>query len=169
MLDWCSTTWAEPPILFAPAILEVQSCFFAQASLDCDSPVLHFLHRWDDRHVLPCPAFFFWDESHTLFCLDWPGTMTSYLSLLSSLGWQVCMSLSPAIGWDGGWGRPLDLCLNWPQTLILPISASQVAKNSLLRYHSYLPFSRTLHKGWLNSIEYTLRIYYVFLKPHPDL
>jgi hypothetical protein len=38
-----STGWAMPPALSALIILEIESCFCAQAELDCNPPILSFL------------------------------------------------------------------------------------------------------------------------------
>jgi hypothetical protein len=44
------------PAFFASVILEIGSYFCAQASLDCNPPILSWSPLWDDKHVLSCPA-----------------------------------------------------------------------------------------------------------------
>jgi hypothetical protein len=51
-----STTWALPRALLALVILEIGYCLFPRSP---DLPYFKLLCcLWDDRQVLPCPAFF---------------------------------------------------------------------------------------------------------------
>jgi hypothetical protein len=73
-----------PPALFAMVILEIDSCFFAQAGLDCNPPILHFPQYWNDGHE-PQQLFSFEMESHKIFCPGWAGTLILPISAFKSL------------------------------------------------------------------------------------
>jgi hypothetical protein len=60
LLGRCFITWAIHPVLFALVILDIWNVIFAWAK----SEIFLFYashHSWDDRHMLPCLAFFCWN------------------------------------------------------------------------------------------------------------
>jgi hypothetical protein len=73
------------------------------------------------------------------------GTPSSHLLPPTQLGWQVHTHHTQCIGRDGVW---LTFCLSWPQTLILPISASRVSGISGVSNHTQL------EEYFLNVIKY---------------
>jgi hypothetical protein len=59
-------------MLFALIIFQIGSHIYALVNLNHNSPILCFLHSWDDRHPPPCPAFIGWDGFSETFCPGWP-------------------------------------------------------------------------------------------------
>jgi hypothetical protein len=120
-----SITWVIFPALFSPVIFEIGS------AVCLGWPALQFSYfilpppnpgHWDDRWGSPYPAFSIEMGSHELFLpgLAWNCNLPD-LSLLHSLVWQACTTLTR----DKVWWTP---CLDWPQAVIIPISASQVTR-----------------------------------------
>jgi hypothetical protein len=119
LLSRHSTAWATPPALSALIILEVDSRFFAQGSLDQDLPTYASQQRWGDRCTPPPPNFFHWDGILLTFCPVWPVTSILPISV-SYVAWDNrCIQLHR----NGVLWTP---CPGWPQTAILPISVSQI-------------------------------------------
>jgi hypothetical protein len=115
-----STTWATSSAFFWSNYFEDKVLLFDQTSMALLFYTSH--HCWDDRHISLCPDFSVKVDSHELFCVDWPNP--SDLRLPHILD-DKHIPLHLAIGLDG---VSLILCLRWPQTMILPISTSQVGR-----------------------------------------
>jgi hypothetical protein len=63
------------------------------------------------------------------FCPGQPGPQTSYFTLPTIAGVMgTCHHAQLPSLFPWGWGSPKLFCLGWPGTVILPMSASQVAK-----------------------------------------
>jgi hypothetical protein len=101
---------------------------FTQAGMDQDPPILCcFLLQWGYRDASPQPAFFHWDGGLTIFSflpgLSWIWNHSDLILLHNSV-WKLYVTC-PAVGWDG---ISQTFCLGWPQTMILLISVSQIAR-----------------------------------------
>jgi hypothetical protein len=116
---------ATPPVPFALVFLEIASWFLP--ILSWTTIILFYTshHCWDDRCLPPCPAFSVELGSCEIFLprLAWNHDPPK-LSLLCS--WDNSQVLQhPAVGWDEiSW----TCCLGWLWTVILLISASQIAR-----------------------------------------
>jgi hypothetical protein len=66
-VDTCFTTWAIPPAIFAPVILEIGSCFSPRPAWTVILLFYASLHCFDDRCVTAHPSLFHWDGSPKLF------------------------------------------------------------------------------------------------------
>jgi hypothetical protein len=81
LLGVCCAAWATPGTLLVVAILELGSCCFAQASLDCNLPLFKLPAVGKTTGVSHYAQLLIVEMgSHKLFCLGWPGTPISPIS-----------------------------------------------------------------------------------------
>jgi hypothetical protein len=124
-------------------------------SLAFSSPVLYHLSH------TPRPFHFgyFWNK---ISLYVWDGlrhnTSLCFLHNVDDSHTPPCKTL---IGWDE---VLLNFCLGWLQTMILLISASQVARHSILKLQLSLgDLSQSLFLICVNSINYLLILFFVSL------
>jgi hypothetical protein len=118
-----STTWAVPPILFCSGYFWDRVLCYTWASLDSDPPPVYASCSWNGQVFTVMPVFSVGMGFHKLALpgLDWNCDPPD----LSLCGVWVCTT-TPSY-WLRWSLSSQTLYPGWPQTTILPISASWVA------------------------------------------
>jgi hypothetical protein len=116
-----------PPVLFALDIFGDRASLFPQDDLDYIPLFYTSYLSCDNRHTPPHPAFSVKMRYWKLSCPGWAGTMILLISdpYVSWNDRSRSMPPYPPIDWSG---VSRTFCLDWPQTTILPTSASQVTR-----------------------------------------
>jgi hypothetical protein len=76
LVDQCSALEAKPPVLFCLVTFQIGWHNVCPPAWTLWSSYLHFLSSWDDRHILPPPAYWLvWRGGGlTHFCPGWSQT-----------------------------------------------------------------------------------------------
>jgi hypothetical protein len=132
-LRWHFIAWAMSLAFFAVVILEIGLAFlpspaYSSTLLFYASLLLLLGDRCSPQH----PAFFFWDGVLQTFVQAGLEHDSLHLRLPYILGWKVLHHHTQVLVRVGS--CKLFFCLGLPQTVILPISASQVTRVTSLSY-----------------------------------
>jgi hypothetical protein len=123
-----STAWATPPALSVLVILEIDSCFLPRLTWTSSFKLYTIAGMTGTQHW----ACFF--HLANFFPEMTCSHNSPNVSFLHSLGWQEWASMPSWYFYITvkNWDRVLlTLCLSWPGTVILPISAFRVASTGM--------------------------------------